>query len=46
MISMVMLLDAFYPADLDRTCSAGKSVATATGEMGSEQKQAIGPSIA
>jgi len=26
MISMVMLLDAFYPADLDRTCSAGKSV--------------------
>ena len=39
-------LDAFDPADLDRTCSAGRSVATATGGMGSEQNQANGPPIA
>ena len=46
MIFMVKLLDSFDPADLDRTCSAGRSDATATGGKGSEQKQPIGPPIA
>ena len=39
-------LDAFDPADLDWSRLAGWSVATATGGMGSEQKQGIGPPIA
>ena len=41
-----MQLDASVPADLDRTGSAGCSVDTATGGIGSEQKQAISPPIA
>ena len=40
------LNDAISPADLDRTCLAGWSVATATGGMGSEQKHAGNPPIA
>ena len=36
----------FDPADLDRSRLAGWSVATATGGMGSEQKQAGDPPIA
>ena len=43
---MVMQLDPFDPADLDRTCSVGMSVATATGGMGLEQKKANSPPIA
>ena len=43
---MVMQLDSFDPVDLDRTCSAGMLVATATGGMGLERKQAVNPPIA
>ena len=43
---MEKLLDAFDPADLDWSRLAGWSAATATGGMGSEQKQAVGPPIA
>ena len=42
---MVMQLDFFDPADLDRTCSAGKSVATATGGTGLEQEKTKFPPI-
>ena len=43
---MVMQLDPFDPADLDRTCSVGMSVATATGGMGLEQEKTNSPPIA
>jgi len=41
-----MRLDPFDPADLDRTCSASKSAATATGGMGLEEKKTTSPPIA
>ena len=43
---MGMQLDLSVPADLDRTCSAGWSVDTATGGMGSEQEKTILPPVA
>ena len=46
MISTVMQLESFDPADLDGLCSAGLSVATATGGMGLEQEKTGPPPIA